>query len=417
MSYDVEAIRKDFPALQSCFVHLDGPGGTQTPESVAWAVARTMTASLSNRGTVTVAERFADSVVKDARNAMADLLGVDPQGVIFGRSMTDLTFALARTLSKGWAPGDEIVVCRIDHAANITPWQIAAERAGATVRWIEFDPASTELAVEDVARVLCGKTRLVAMTAASNLMGTRPPVAEISRIVHEAGALFYVDGVHLTPHAPVDVPMLGADFYACSLYKFFGPHCAAIAASPQLLSQLVPDKLPTTPDTTPERFELGTMPYELLAGVTATVDYLADQCPENALERRTRVLRTMTLVEEHELATRERLERELIRIPGLVIYSRAKLRTPTLLFRIEGRHPAEVRQFLAERQIGAPAGTFNAVGASQALGLSSEGGVRVGLAAYTSDGDVDRLLESLDQYTSGTPRAEDTSITRSYTEP
>ena len=177
-SYDVAALRNRFPALKAGFAHFDGPGGSQVPDAVADAVARTLVAPLANRGTVTEAERTADAVVHAARGAMADLLGVDARGVIFGRSMTALTFAMARTLAATWSPGDEVVVTRLDHDANIRPWIVAAAAVGATVRWAEFDPGSAELTEDDVAAVLSPRTRLVALTAASNLVGTRPPVRD-----------------------------------------------------------------------------------------------------------------------------------------------------------------------------------------------------------------------------------------------
>ena len=210
-----------------------------------------------------------------ARAALGDLMGTDPGGVVFGRSMTALTFEMARTLSQGWGPGDEVVVSRLDHDANIRPWVLAAERVGATVRWAEFDPATGELEPDAVAAVVGDRTRLVAVTAASNLIGTMPDLPAIAAIAHDAGALLYVDAVHLAPHGLVDRVAMGADLVACSPYKFFGPHCGALAAAPELLESLHPDKLVPSSDAVPERFELGTLPYELLAGVTAAVDVIA----------------------------------------------------------------------------------------------------------------------------------------------
>ena len=224
-SLDTDRIRTHFPALALGVAHFDGPGGSQTPTEVAEAVAAAMTSGVSNRGTITDAELRAERIVADARAALGDLLGADPRGVVFGRSMTALTFDLARTLSADWGPGDEIVVTRLDHDANIRPWVLWAERAGATVRWLGFDPDTAEL--DDLETVLSTRTRLVAVTGASNLFGTRPDVAAISRAAHEVDALVYVDGVHLAPHAPVDVAALGADLLACSPYKFFGPHLGA----------------------------------------------------------------------------------------------------------------------------------------------------------------------------------------------
>ena len=279
MGYDVHAVRARFPALAAGTAHFDGPGGSQVPDTVAAAVADTLLSPLANRGSVTAAERAADAIVLAARAAMGDLLGADPRGVVFGRSMTALTFDLARTLAATWRPGDEVIVTRLDHDANIRPWLYAAQAVGATVRWAEFDPRTAELTVADVARELSSRTRLVAVTGASNLLGTRPPVPLIAAAAHERGALVFVDGVHLTAHAPVDVAALGADIYACSPYKFLGPHCGVLAAAPDLLESLTPEKLAPSPDSVPERFELGTLPYELLAGTTAAVDFLAGLDP------------------------------------------------------------------------------------------------------------------------------------------
>src|SRR3954465_12991184 len=234
-SYDVGAVRAAFPALKAGTAHFDGPGGTQVPEPVARAVAETLTSPIANRGRVTQAERNADDVVLTARAAMADLLHADPGGIVFGRSATALTMDLARTLAAGWGPDDEVGVTRLDHDANVPPWGpavLAAQAAGATVRGLPFAPATGDL--DDVATVLTDRTRLVAVTGASNLIGTRPPVAEIAALVHGAGALLAVDGVHLTAHAPVDARALGADFYTCSPYKFLGPHCGVLGADPAL---------------------------------------------------------------------------------------------------------------------------------------------------------------------------------------
>jgi cysteine desulfurase family protein (TIGR01976 family) len=395
MGYDVRAVRARFPALRAGTAHFDGPGGTQVPDVVARTVADTLLTPLANRGRVTAAERAADAVVLAARAAMADLLGVDAGGVVFGRSMTELTFAMARTLAATWRPGDEVVVSALDHDANIRPWVLAAGRVGAVVRWAEFAPGTAELSVVDVARHLSSRTRLVAVTGASNLLGTRPPVDLIAAAAHERGALVFVDGVHLTAHTPVDVPALGADLYACSPYKFLGPHCGVLAAAPALLETLAPDKLLPSPDAVPERFELGTLPYELLAGTTAAVDFLAALDPSATGSRRERLTASLAAVERHEDRLRHRIEEGLAALPGVVVHSRAARRTPTLLLSFPGRPdgPQEAYRFLAERGVNAPAGTFYALEASRRLGFGDAGALRVGLAPYTDDDDVDRLLD------------------------
>ncbi len=393
-TYDVAAVRADFPALRAGAAHFDGPGGSQVPQQVAEAVAATLTAPIANRGQVTAAERNADAVVLAARAAVADLVGGDPGGVVFGRSMTALTYDLSRALSAGWGPGDEVVVTRLDHDANVRPWVQAAAARGATVRWADLDPDTGELTPEAVAAVLSDRTRLVAVTGASNLIGTRPDVAAVTALAHEAGALAYVDGVHLTAHAAVDVAALGADLYACSPYKFLGPHLGCVVAAPALLETLHPDKLLPSTDTVPERFELGTLPYELLAGTTAAVDYLAALGGADG-DRRARLVAGMAAVEAHEDRLRERVEDGVAELPGVTLWSRARHRTPTLLLTWADRPAAAVSRALAERGVNAPASSFYAIEASRRLGLGDAGGLRVGLAPYSDDADVDRLLEGL----------------------
>jgi cysteine desulfurase family protein (TIGR01976 family) len=391
---DPARIRAAFPALDLGVAYFDGPGGSQVPSPVAEAVAGALTAGLSNRGTVTDAERRADEIVTGARAAVADLLGADPRGVVFGRSMTQLTFDFARTLSRGWGPGDEVVVTRLDHDANIRPWVLAAERVGATVRWLDFDPDTAEL--DDLETVLTTRTRLVAVTAASNLLGTRPDVRAISDTAHEVDALVYVDGVHLAPHSPVDLAALGADFLGCSPYKFFGPHLGVLAASPALLETLTPDKLLPSTEAVPERFELGTLPYELLAGVTAAVDFIAGLASD-APDRRSRVLESMAAVEEYEAGLLDRLLDGLGAIDGVTLHGRPARRTPTVLFSVAGRTGREVYEELARAGVNAPASHFYALEASRRAGLGDEGAVRAGIAPYTTSDDVDRLLRAVSQ--------------------
>jgi cysteine desulfurase family protein (TIGR01976 family) len=391
---DPARIRAAFPALDLGVAYFDGPGGSQVPSPVAEAVAGALTAGLSNRGTVTDAERRADEIVTGARAAVADLLGADPRGVVFGRSMTQLTFDFARTLSRGWGPGDEVVVTRLDHDANIRPWVLAAARAGATVRWLDFDPDTAEL--DDLETVLTTRTRLVAVTAASNLLGTRPDVRAISDTAHEVDALVYVDGVHLAPHSPVDLAALGADFLGCSPYKFFGPHLGVLAASPALLETLTPDKLLPSTEAVPERFELGTLPYELLAGVTAAVDFIAGLASD-APDRRSRVLESMAAVEEYEAGLLDRLLDGLGAIDGVTLHGRPARRTPTVLFSVAGRTGREVYEELARAGVNAPASHFYALEASRRAGLGDEGAVRAGIAPYTTTDDVDRLLRAVSQ--------------------
>ena len=394
MTYDVGRVRSWFPSLADGIARFDGPGGSQTPHQVADAVAATMTAGLSNRGSVTAGERAADEVVLAARAAVADLVGAAPAGVVFGRSMTSLAYLMARTLATGWGPGDEVVVTRLDHDDDIRPWVQAAEAAGATVRWVGFDRSTAELTVDHVQEVLSERTRLVAVTGASNLLGSRPDVPAIAAAAHAVGALVHVDAVHLAAHAPVDLPALGADLLSVSPYKFFGPHHGALVADPQLLETLQPDKLAPSSDSVPERFELGTLPYELLAGTTAAVDVIADLLPGSG-SRREQVLASMAAVEVYEDGLLDSLLAGLDRIDGLTVYGAAPVRTPTVLLTLDSRPPREVYEALAARKINAPASNFYALEASRWIGLGDGGGVRVGLSPYTTADEVDRLLTAL----------------------
>ena len=394
MGFDVRAVREQFPALGEGAAHFDGPGGTQVPRVVAEAVADVLTSAVSNRGRGTASERRADDIVHAARAAVGDFVGVDPRGIVFGRSMTQLTYDFARTLAKRWRPGDEVVVTRLDHDANIRPWVQAAAAVGATVRWVDFDPGTGELSAADVAAALSERTRLVALTAASNLIGTRPPVREIAGLVHAAGALLYVDGVHYAAHSLVDLSGLGADFFVCSPYKFCGPHLGVLAARPERLESLVPDKLLPATDLVPERFEFGTLPYELLAGTTAAVDFLADLTSAVG-SRRERLQASLAAVHAHEDDLRRRLETQLATLRGVVIYSRAARRTPTLLLSIDQHPSPAVQRQLAQHGVNAPAGSFYAVEASRTLGLGDTGAVRLGIAPYNDHADVDRALAGI----------------------
>jgi cysteine desulfurase family protein (TIGR01976 family) len=392
---DITALRAQFPSLASGIAHFDGPGGTQTPAVVGEAIARTLTGPLSNRGTSIASERNADDAVAGFRAAMADLLAADPRGIVYGRSATQLTYDFSRALAKTWEPGDEIVVSELDHDANVRPWIQAAEARGVAVRRLPLDPATAELDLTDLDAIVNDRTRLVAVTAASNLLGTIPPVARIAARAHAVGALVYVDGVHYAAHAAVDVAALGADFFVCSPYKFFGPHCAALAADPALLETLRPDKLLPSTDVVPERFELGTLPYEIMAGVTAAVDFIAGIAPD-AGTRRERLVAASRAVDEHELALRREVEAGL-RVFGdrVTLYSRAAERTPTLYFTFADRDAAQVSALLADRGVLAPSGSFYAYEPFRALRLPVDSGLRVGLAAYSDRSDVDRLLEGL----------------------
>lgn len=395
MTYDVSALRAHFPSLRSGIAHFDGPGGTQTPRQVGEAVAATLTGPLSNRGTSVRSEQNAEDAVLAFRAAFADLLGVPANGVVYGRSATQITFDLSRAIARRWIPGDEIVLSRLDHDCNVRPWVIAAEARGVVVRWIDIDPETAEADLHSAEAVIGARTRLVALTGASNLLGTKPPVRAIAGLAHAVGALVWVDGVHLAAHHLTDLDALDADLFVCSPYKYLGPHCGVLGGSPELLETLQPDKLLPSTNVVPERFELGTLPYELMAGATAAVDFLAAIAPDDAPDRRGRLACSFHATDLHETRLRERVEAGLAALgPDVVLHSRAADRTPTLLVTFPGRSAADASAFLAARDVQAPAGTFYAYEPARRLGLDA-GGLRIGIAPYTDDSDVDRLLEGL----------------------
>ncbi|CCK32758.1 cysteine desulfurase family protein [Streptomyces davaonensis JCM 4913] len=395
MAIDLTALRAQFPSLATGLAFFDGPGGTQTPTPVADAIAATLTGPLSNRGTVSPSELNAERAVAGFRAAYADLLNVPANGVVHGRSATQLTYDFSRHLAKDWRAGDEIVLSRLDHDANVRPWIQAAERAGVSVRWIDIDPETTELDLDSYERVLTPRTRLVAVTAASNVLGTKPPVRRIADRAHEVGALVYVDGVHYAAHHLVDVPALGADVFVCSPYKFLGPHCGVLAAAPEFLETVRPDKLLPSPETVPERFEFGTLPYEILAGATAAVDFLAELDPGTGTTRRERLTHSLASLHEHELALRARLQEGLRSLgDAITLHSMAPDRTPTLLMTLEGRDAGAAQAHLAARDVVAPAGSFYAYEPFAALKLEAPA-LRAGLAPYNTSDDVDRFLDGL----------------------
>jgi cysteine desulfurase family protein (TIGR01976 family) len=364
---------------------------------VAERISEVMLAGLSNRDRGTPTGRRADDIVLQAREAMADLLHADAEGVVFGRSMTALTYDLARTLGRQWTPGDEVVLTSLDHDANVRPWMQAAHSAGAVVRRADFDTDTSELPVRAVTDLLSERTRVVALTAASNVLGTRPDVAEVVAAAHRVGALVVVDAVHLAPHGPVDLMGWDADVVLCSPYKFFGPHLGVMAGRPDLLASLHPDKLLPSPDRVPERFELGTLPYELLAGTSAAVDFLAGLGSTGSGSRRERLLQSYRTIEAHEHRLLRRLEAGLGSVEGLVRYSRASSRTPTVYFALEHRESAAVSAHCARAGLNAPASHFYAIEACRRLGLGEVGAIRAGMAPYTTDAEVDRLVEAVSE--------------------
>jgi cysteine desulfurase family protein (TIGR01976 family) len=391
----IDDLRTQFPGLSPDEAALDGAAGTQVPIVVIDAIADALRSAMANIGGDFAASRRSTEVVSQARSAIADLVGGVPEGVILGPNMTTLTFHLADALSREWGPGDEVVVTSLDHDANVRPWRLAAERAGATVRVADFDLDTGELPVSAVEQVLSERTKLVAVTAASNMIGTRPDVGAISGAAHAAGALTYVDGVHATSHVPVDVAELAADFYACSSYKFCGPHTGCVAADPALLERLRPAKLVSSPDRVPNRFERGTPPFELLAGVRAAVDWLADLTDAPG-DRRARLLATFAAIETRLQGLLDQLVTGLSAIDGVRLLGSPRRRTSTVSFLVDGLTPAAVSARLAQQRIAVWDGDNYAYELVRRYGLSDSGGaVRASIVLYTTAAEVDRLLQAV----------------------
>ncbi len=387
-------LRPHVPALAEGLAHFDGPGGTQVPNVVAEAVAATYRSAIGNRHGSFASSARSDAIVDAARQAVADLVGADPRGVVFGQSTTANTYVLAGALAKTWGPGDEVVVSRLDHDANVRPWVQAAARSGATLRWADIDPKTCELPAEQYDALIGGRTRLVAVTAASNATGTRPDVARIAEIAHGAGALVHVDGVHATPHGPVDYQALGADLYACSAYKWYGPHLGATVAAPELLEQLHPDKLLPSTEEVPDRFELGTPAFAQFAAVTAAVDWLASF--GSGASRREQLLDTMGVLAQQEEAVFARLLAGLQQRDDVTLLGSPARRTPTVAFTVRGESPQQTAARLGAVGVAVWAGDYYAIELMRAVGLADSGGtVRAGVVGYTCDDDVDRLLEAL----------------------
>jgi cysteine desulfurase family protein (TIGR01976 family) len=394
--FDVARIRSAYPALADGYAYLDGAAGTQVPTAVIDAIADAYRSGLGNSGGAFPASARSDELVAACRAAVADLVGGRPEGVVLGPNMTTLTYRFAAALARDWRPGDEVVVSRLDHDANVRPWVQAAARAGATLRWAEVDLPAGELPAAQYERLVGERTRLVAVSAASNVLGTRPDVAAISELARAAGALVYVDGVHAAAHGPVDMATLGADFYATSAYKWSGPHIGAVVADPALLEQLLPDKLASSSDDVPDRFETGTPSFASFAGVAAAVDHLAALDDAATGTRRERLLRSMAAAEEHELALFATLQDGLAAMPAVTTYGAAAHRTATAYFTVAGHTPLAVAERLAAHRINVWNGHNYAWELTAALGIRDAGSaIRAGLVHYNDASDVERLLDAL----------------------
>ncbi|MFI7578656.1 cysteine desulfurase-like protein [Micromonospora sp. NPDC049497] len=402
MPFDIARTRAAYPALTEGFVHFDGAGGTQTAAPVVDAVTDAMRTAIGNRSAAFTPGRRSLDLVSAARSAVADLLGAEPDGVVLGPSATALTYTLARTLGATWRPGDEVVVSRLDHDANVRPWVQAAEAAGATVRWAEVDPATGELPAGQYADLVGERTRLVAVTAGSNAIGTVPDVAAIAKTAHAAGALVCVDGVHSVPHGPTDLAALGADVLVTSAYKWSGPHLAAMVADRAVWDRLRPEKLLPSSDAVPDRFEYGTPSFPLLAGVAAAVDHLAGLDPDATGGRRERLRAGLTAAQAYEESLLERLLTGLAALPGLTVLGSPARRCPTVSFRLAGQSPQRTQEALGAAGFCLSSGDYYAYEYFRMMGLREQGGaVRASIYHYNTADEVDRLLTELDRLTGG----------------
>ena len=395
-----DEIRSYFPALErrhngQPVAYLDGPGGTQVPRQVVGAMNDYLYRHNANTHWAFPTSRETDDAIADARQVLADFLNASPQEVAFGANMTTLTFHLARALGRRWGPGDEIVVTELDHHANIDPWKALERERGVTVRVARMVPETGQLDMEDLSRQITGRTRLVAVGAASNALGTVNDVTGVARLAHDAGALVFVDAVHYAPHHLVDVEALGCDFLACSAYKFYGPHVGVLYGRKELLRSLEVPKLKPSPDTAPERLETGTQNHEGIVGAAAAVEFLASLAEGPTLRARLRA--AFDELHRRGQALTERLWAGLTEVDGVIVYGPppSRPRTPTVSFAVDGLPSEEAARRLSDRGLFVSHGDFYATTAVERLGRSREGLVRIGCACYTTAEEIERLLDGV----------------------
>ena len=416
-SHDLEHhlnwIRAQFPALQQAVngreaIYLDGPGGTQVPQRVIDAMADYLARSNANTHGGFPTSRRTDAVIAAARDAMADLLGCEADEIVFGTNMTTMTFAVSRAFGRELRPGDEILLTRLDHDANIAPW-LTLEEHGAVIRLVDIDPKDCTLDMGDLRRQLNDRTRLIAVCYASNAVGTINDVTEIARLAHAVGALVFVDAVHFVPHGPIDVRALDCDFLACSPYKFFAPHVGVLYGKREHLMRFKPYKVRPATQNSPERWETGTQNHEGLAGVTAAIEYLAELGRRTGpnvgdvrtSQRRPVLLAAMEAIRGYERNLVEPLIRGLLAIPGVTVYgitdpARFDWRTPTVALRLAGQAPQELARLLAEQGMFTWAGNYYAINLTERLGVETAGGMlRLGLVHYNTAEEVARVVDAL----------------------
>jgi cysteine desulfurase family protein (TIGR01976 family) len=392
-----DRIREQFPALQrqvngSGVGYFDGPGGTQVPRAVVDAMSDYLYHHNANTHWHYPSSEETDAMLAGAREAVADLLGAAPNEVAFGANMTTLTFHLARGLGRGWGVGDEIIVTELDHHANVAPWQAVQRDRGVTLRTVPMIPETGQLDWAALEDAITPRTRLLAMGAASNALGTISDVARAAKLVHAAGGLCFVDAVHYTPHMLVDVRRLDCDFLACSAYKFYGPHVGVLFGRAGLVERLDVPKLVPAPEEAPERLETGTLNHEGIAGTAAAVDFLASIAV--ARTRRERLQAAFDALHRRGQELLERLWTGLQEIPSVRLYGPKPglPRTPTVAFTVEGHDSGDVARALAAAGVFVSNGDFYAATVVQRLGLGAGGLVRAGCACYTTESEVDRLL-------------------------
>jgi cysteine desulfurase family protein (TIGR01976 family) len=401
-------VRRQFPSLQSqvngqTAAFLDGPAGTQVSQQVVDAIQKYLLHDNANTCGAFATSRRTDGMIAGARQAMADFFHCSPEEVSFGQNMTTITFALSRAIGRELKAGDEVMVTTLDHDANVAPWR-ALEEKGVVVRQVDIREADCTLDLDDLKSKLSKKTKLVAVGYASNAVGTINPVAEITKLAHAAGALVFIDAVHYAPHGAIDVKALDCDFLACSPYKFFGPHMGTLYGKREHLMRFSPYKVRPAPDALPDRWETGTQVQELIAGIAAAVDYLAELGQRHdpaARGRRDALLAAYQVTHAHEMALLAELMEGLLAIPGLQIYGITDLkrfdeRCSTVSIRLEGHTPTEVATYLGERGIFTWDGNFYALNLTERLGVQSSGGLlRIGLVHYNTPDELERLLVAL----------------------
>jgi cysteine desulfurase family protein (TIGR01976 family) len=410
---NVESLRAQFPSLSRTVngnpaVFLDGPGGTQVPQRVIDAISDYLAHDNANIGGAYVTSRNSDKVVAAARDAMADFFHCDANEVVFGQNMTALTFMLSRSIGRELQRGDEVLLTLLDHDANFSPWRALEER-GVTIRTVDFNPADCTLDMNDMARKITAKTKVVAVGYASNAVGTINNVKEVVRLARSVGALSYIDAVHYTPHGLIDVRSLDCDFLVCSTYKFFGPHMGVLFGKHEHLKRLQPYKVRPLTNEVPYRWEFGTLNHECIAGITACVDYLADlgrQANPSASNRRAAIVAAYEAITQYERALMERLIDGLSKIRGAKLYGitdpkRFDRRCPTLAVRIDGHTPLELATQLGDRGFFTWDGNYYALNVTERLDVEKSGGfLRIGLVHYNTMEEVERLLAALDEIVS-----------------